>query len=210
MLKIDFHVHTHYSECAIDSPKTIIKMAIKKKLDGLAIIDHNNFRGYLEAKKIKSNLILIPGIEISTKDGHLIALGITKKFPKKKSAQETISMIKDEGGLALIPHPFDYLRNCIGYNIKYLKPDLIEVYNGNNRTPLGNFLAKQFVQNRNIGITAGSDSHSARELGSTYTIVENGSVDDILSNIVNKKSQIYGKQVSLAVSMLRKIRSKLR
>jgi predicted metal-dependent phosphoesterase TrpH len=210
MLKIDFQVHTHYSKCALSSPKEIVKTAIKRNLDGIAITDHNSIKGYLQAKKIKSKLLIIPGIEISSKDGHIIGLGITKPLQKKKSAEETISMIKDQGGVALIPHPFDYVRNCIGCRIKYLKPDLIEIYNSNMVIPFGNYLAERFAKSNNYGTTAGTDAHSKLELGYAYTIVEDGSIEDILSHLIKRRSKTYGRLIPLHLSLQRKLRAKFR
>ncbi|MHA1409677.1 MAG: PHP-associated domain-containing protein [Candidatus Odinarchaeia archaeon] len=210
MLKIDFQVHTHYSKCAISSPKEIIKAALQRNLDGIAITDHNTNKGYFNAKKTRSKLLIIPAIEVSSKDGHIIGLGITDIIPKKEPAEVTIQKIKDAGGIALIPHPFDYLRNCVGSKLNYLKPDVIEVYNANMITPFGNYFAKKFAEKNSLGTTAGSDAHSSLELGYAYTLVEDGSIDDILSYLIKQKAKTYGKLIPFHISFSRKIRAKIR
>ncbi len=210
MLKIDFHVHTHYSKCALSSPKDILKTAIKKKLNGLAITDHNTCKGYYKIRKIKTKLIIIPGVEIKTASGEIIGLGVTGEFNEVKTPEETIEIIHDLGGLALIPHPFDYLRSGIGLRIKYLKPDLIEVYNSGMMTPFGNRLAKEYVKNTRYGITAGSDAHIIGELGYAYTFVEDGGVDEILSSLVKTRKKYFGRLSPIHWLFLRKIRSKIR
>ena len=210
MLKIDFHVHTYYSKCAISSPKEILKTAVNKKLDGLAITDHDTCRGYYKIKKNKTNLILIPGVEIKTTGGHIIALGVSGEFNPIKTPEETIDMIRDLGGLALIPHPFDYLRGGLGLKIKMLHSDLIEVYNSGMMTPFGNLIASRYALKTGCGTTAGSDAHIAAELGSAYTLVEQGSLDDILSSIVKNRNPYFGKPSPIHWRFLRKIRSKFR
>ncbi|WEU40954.1 MAG: PHP domain-containing protein [Candidatus Odinarchaeum yellowstonii] len=210
MLKIDFHVHTYYSKCALSGPKDILKTAVAKKLNGLAITDHNTCKGYYKIRKIKTKLIIIPGVEIKTTGGDIIGLGVTGEFNGVKTPEDTIDVIHDLGGLALIPHPFDYLRSGVGLKIRELKPDLIEVYNSGMLTPFGNRLAQYYVKNTSYGITAGSDAHIVGELGSAYTLVEEGSVDDILSSLVKTRKKYVGRLSPPHWLLLRKIRSKLR
>ncbi|MHA1835840.1 MAG: PHP-associated domain-containing protein [Candidatus Odinarchaeia archaeon] len=214
MLKIDFHVHTHYSKCAISSPKEIIKFAIKKNLEGIAITDHDSVKGLKKALKLKPKILIIPGIEVNSLNGDIIGLGIQERIPQKRSVEETIEMIRDAGGLALIPHPFDILRNSIGFKLlkitPKIKPDLIEIYNSNMLTPFGNLLAERYCNTNNYKTTAGSDAHSCWEVGSAYTYVENGTVDDVLNYIIKHKAKFYGTPPDLKFTLLRKIRSKFR
>ncbi len=209
-MKIDFHVHTYYSKCALSSPEDILKTAVKKKLNGLAVTDHNTCKGYYKMRKIKTELLIIPGVEIKTTSGDIIGLGVTGEFKDVKTPEATIEIIHDLGGLALIPHPFDYLRNGIGLKIKDLKPDLIEVYNAGMMTPFGNRLAQEYVKHTSYGVTAGSDAHIIGELGAAYTLVEEGSVDDILSSLVKNRKKYFGRLSPIHWLLLRKIRSKIR
>ena len=80
MIKLDLHVHSQYSEDGAGSPKDIIRSLKKKGLQGMVITDHNTVKGSLKAVKIApKDFIVIPGIEISTADGHMLALNIEKK-----------------------------------------------------------------------------------------------------------------------------------
>ena len=119
MIKLDLHIHSMYSEDGIGSPKEIIKSLKKKGLQGMAITDHNNIEGSIESLKIApKDFIVIPGIEISTSDGHILALNIKKKIPRKLSIEETVDIIIDEGGIPIIPH---LLRNMSGIKKTKLK-----------------------------------------------------------------------------------------
>ena len=114
-MKIDCHCHTIYSKHwfwgydALNTPLEMIKAAIKKGLDGLAITDHNTVKGSLVGKKVAKkykNFILITGCEIRTKSCEVIALGIKENISPNLSLEETIEKIHDLGGIAVIPHPF--------------------------------------------------------------------------------------------------------
>ncbi len=86
MIKLDLHIHSQYSEDAIGSPKDIIKSLKKKGLQGMAITDHNTVEGGLKAVKIApKDFIVIPGIEISTADGHMLALNVEKNIARNLS-----------------------------------------------------------------------------------------------------------------------------
>jgi len=132
MIKLDLHVHSKYSEDGIGSPKEIIKSIKKKGLHGMAITDHNNIEGCIKTLKLATkDFIVIPGIEISTLDGHILALNVKKKIPWKLSIEETIDRITDEGGLPIAPHLFRNMSGIKKTKLKILqkKIQVIEVFN---------------------------------------------------------------------------------
>jgi len=200
-MRIDTHVHTIYSKHwfwgfdSLNTPLEMIKFAIKKGLDGLAITDHNTVKGSLVAKKAAKrfkNFIIITGSEIKTKEGEIIGLNIKKDVPLNLSIEETIEKIHDLGGIAIAPHPFgSYIfRRCAGENS--LKADAIEVYNStltNKQNNKAFTLAKKFKK----AMTAGSDAHSVREVGNAGIIFNGNPIDAILKN----KVKIFGKRTSI-------------
>ena len=210
MAKFDLHIHTHYSKCGVDSPKTIVKMAISRKLDGIAITDHNTTAGALQAMRNSQGLTVIPGIEVSTKDGEILGLGITQRLPEERSAQETIDLIRDKGGIAVIPHPFDFLRGGIGFKIRRLKFDAMEVYNSNLVFPFANRLARRIANKVGYPTTAGSDAHIGTAVGNAYTIVHETDVEDILEAIRKNRTEVYGRQTCFLTKVRRKALSMLR
>ncbi len=107
MLKLDLHVHSQYSEDASGSPKEIMDFLKKKGLNGMAITDHNSIKGSLEALKLKpKDFVIIPGMEISTADGHILALNVKKEIQRELSVEETVEKILDQGGVPVVPHLF--------------------------------------------------------------------------------------------------------
>lgn len=112
MIKLDLHIHSQYSEDGSGSPKEIIKILKKKGLQGMAMTDHNNIEGSLNSIKVApKDFIVIPGVEISTLDGHILALNVRENIKRERSVEETIDKINDIGGTPIVPHIF---RNLSG------------------------------------------------------------------------------------------------
>nr|MDO8100732.1 PHP domain-containing protein [Candidatus Njordarchaeota archaeon] len=198
-LKLDLHTHTWYSQDGIHPPTLVLQAAAIKGLSAIAITDHNTVKGLEQAKKFRSKVLMIPGIEVDTKEGHLVGLGVDNEIKPWRTATETIETIKDAGGIVVVPHPFDFLRRGIGLRVKGLKIDAIEVMNSRTNTPLSNALAERLAKNMNSPVTAGSDAHIAEEVGSSYIVIkdkENFSADTILKTLTStehNQSRIVGK-----------------
>ena len=192
MLKLDLHIHSKYSEDATGSPKDIIKILQKKGLQGMAITDHNTVEGGLKALKVKpKEFIVIPGVEISTKDGHMLALNVTENIKKHLTAEETVEKIIDTGGLPVVPHLF---RNMSGIKKEKLrnirtKISTIEVFNSCS-LPQTNLKTAKIAKEYGLGGTGGSDAHDPIYAGYAYTTVDNSdiNIDSILSEINKKKT----------------------
>ncbi len=199
-MKIDCHVHTIFSRHAfwgsdaLNTPLDMIKAAMKKGLDGLAVTDHNTVRGSLVAKKLarRFKFLIITGSEIKTKEGEIIALGIKENVPIELTIEETVEKIHELGGIAIAPHPFGsfIFRRCTGR--KGLMADAIEVYNS-TLTKGQNKKALDMAQLFKKSITAGSDAHSSRNVGNAGVMVNGDPIEDILKNRV----EIFGKHTSI-------------
>lgn len=211
MLKIDLHIHSNYSDDGKGSPEEIIKVVKKKGLDGLAITDHNTVKGGLEALKFASaDFVIIPGVEISTYDGHIIALNVKENIPKGLTASETVDKILDVNGVPIVPHLF---RNMSGIKEKKLqnikdKIDAIEVFNSCS-LPQSNLKTAKIAKKYNLGGTGGSDSHEPKYAGDSYTIIDSTdlSLESIISNIEKKKTWGEGKTLPLSYRQERMTRS---
>ena len=192
MLKLDLHIHSQYSDDGQGSPKFIIKSLQKKGLNGMAITDHNTIEGSLKALKVApKDFIVIPGIEISTKDGHIIALNVKEDISRNLSVEETIDNIIDLGGLAIVPHLF---RNMSGIKKEKLKKihtkiPAIEVYNSCS-LPKTNIKTAKIAKDLSLGGTGGSDSHDLVYVGYAYTTVDTTdmNINTIISEINKKKT----------------------
>ncbi|MEM2899900.1 MAG: PHP domain-containing protein, partial [Thermoplasmata archaeon] len=124
----DFHIHSGYSFDALMKPEKIIRIAKKKKLDGVAITDHNTIKGSIEAAKMTKNqdFIVISGTEIATDYGDIIGLYIDEEI-RARRCLEVIDEIHTQGGLVVLPHPY---KGHILNDEVLSRIDLIEVFNG--------------------------------------------------------------------------------
>ncbi|MCW3975281.1 MAG: PHP domain-containing protein [Candidatus Bathyarchaeota archaeon] len=175
--KLDIHVHTTNSSDSCINLETIPEILDKKGLDGLAITDHDKITKY----DIKEKIVL-QGAEISTINGHLIALNIKKNINSGMSMGRTINEVHSQGGIAIIAHPYNFPQNC---NLKKLdiRPDGIEVLNARVMfCNISTSLSKRMAVKLSIPMTGGSDSHIPDTVGDSYTIVEaeSDSIDDII------------------------------
>jgi predicted metal-dependent phosphoesterase TrpH len=202
MLKLDLHLHSEYSGDGMGSPEEIIKILKKKGLDGMAITDHNNIEGSLKAIKIApKDFIVIPGIEISTSNGHIIALNVREAIQRELSVEETVDKILDLGGIPIVPHLY---RNMSGINKDNLmkirsKVSVIEVFNSCS-VPLTNLKIAKLAKELKLGGTGGSDSHNPKYVGCGYTTIDTTdfNVDTIISEIYKKKTWGEGETLPLS------------
>ncbi len=182
-LTLDLHVHTNYSHDGCDSVEKIVDSAIAKKLDGIAICDHDTMEGFFGARKYVADnelgLIIIPGIEITTSKGHLIVLGVEEGIAKGLSPGETIRIArqkekKNSTVVIIAPHPYHPFRHSIGDLCMHseLDIDAIEIFNSRYFSGVANEIARRKAARKNIIAVAGSDAHSAECVGLATVEVE--------------------------------------
>lgn len=216
-LKIDLHVHTHYSRDCSTTLEDIISFSKKKRLSGVAITDHDTVEGALRLLNMESNgLIVIPGIEVSTDEGHVLGLNVTTPIPWGLSAKETIDKIHEAGGIAIAAHPSTMFKSGIGLGRKLdcYGFDAVEVINS-SLFPffLLTYLSKRSATRTGLPQTAGSDSHLPETIGLAYTIFEDpepeSSVEGIVKAVTEGKIIPFGQPVPWRLR-LRKIAQEVR
>ena len=164
----DFHIHSKYSFDSIMSPKKIIKTAVKKNLDLIAITDHNTIKGGVEVKKASGNNIkVIVGAEIKTDIGDIIGFNLNNEI-KSINWEEVLDQIKAQGGLSMLPHPYRSHKNI--YEIAK-KVDFIEVWNARS-TIDQNEQAFNLAKKLKKKTLAGSDAHLYSEIGNVKIFVD--------------------------------------
>jgi hypothetical protein len=173
-LKVDFHVHSHFSPDGEMSPEEIVEMAKKIGLDARAVTDHNTIKGGQETEKIAKGLVIFTGSEIKTREGEIIGLNLKKDIPSDLSLTETCKLIKEQEGFVIVPHPFDRLRSGVGKSINKIIEyiDAVEVLNARSYFDKFNKNALDFAEENNLPKVAGSDAHFGMELGYAYTLVD--------------------------------------
>jgi hypothetical protein len=182
-LLIDLHCHSRFSADGVAEPEALVAEARVKGLNGFAITDHNTsacvdyFRehGFLNDEGTPVNgLLIIPGQEITTAEGHLLALGISLPDNLKGiPAAEAVKLIHERGGLAIPPHPYDFFRAGIREPVlETLDLDALEVFNAATTFKRYNKHAFNYAQRRGLPMTAASDAHDHAALGTAYSILE--------------------------------------
>ncbi|MEW5759131.1 MAG: PHP domain-containing protein [Candidatus Thermoplasmatota archaeon] len=199
-MKIDIHTHTLYSGDSKTKPIELVKYSRKVGLDGIAITDHDNVKGCLECEKINSDIIVLPGVEVSCKEGHILAIGIKENIEKKLSLIETMEKIRDLGGIVIIPHPYRFLTGVLrnsttavkNFSEKHKKDiKCIEVING-RCTIKENRKALSFAEKFGLSKVGGSDAHEISEVGKAYTNVNANGKEDVLQAIEKGKCSPLG------------------
>lgn len=181
-LKFDLHAHSWYSADGVSDPEEMIRMARVRGLNGFAITDHNTCecvdyflkQGYMrEDGEPVDGILIIPGQEVTTAQGHLLALGITLPDLRMRPAQEVVKIIHEKGGLAIPPHPYDLFRAGIREQVlDELDIDALEVFNAATTMKRYNRMAFDYAQSKGHPMTSSSDSHHAEALGTAYTVLD--------------------------------------
>ncbi len=204
---IDLHTHSFFSGDGVSSPEELIAAAREKGLHGFAMTDHNTCDAiaYMLEKGLMredglpvDGFLVIPGVEVTTADGHLLCYGTTLPFLKGIPAGEVCHVIHEHGGLAVPPHPYDLFRAGIRQNVlEEIAIDAIEVFNAATTLKRYNRQAFEYAQMKKLPMVAGSDAHHAVAIGTAYTILHTNdfSVKGILKQVL-KGAELNQKYLS--------------
>ncbi len=196
-LRIDLHVHTTYSYDSLIAPKDLIFYAKKRGLDGVAITDHDRIDGALKIAK-ETDFLIVPGIEISSLNGHIIGLNVDELVPPKLSVDETLDRIHEAGGIAVACHPITFFKESLKGHISS-RFDAIEVINA-SAFPFNYSVRRSEEIASRLGLVrvAGSDAHYGPEIGYAYTLVaaESG-VDEVVNAIRKGLCSPHGKAIPI-------------
>jgi predicted metal-dependent phosphoesterase TrpH len=196
MLRYDLHLHSRYSPDGTLGVADIVRIARKRGLDGIAITDHDTIRGGLEAVKLKPEGIdVICGCEVNTDRGDVIGLFLTEEI-KSRGHVAVIEEIHAQGGVAIVPHPFDSIRGSAFWlsDRDASLIDAVEVINARCVFRRSNSAADRYADRYTIAKTGGSDAHFGAEIGNAGTLVEEGT--GVAEAISRRKTMAFGKTSS--------------
>ncbi len=150
-------------------PAELIDRCLEMKINCLAIADHGTIAGGQHLQKIAPFSIIVAE-EILTTDGEIMGMFLGEEIPNNLPAFETVHLIKEQDGIVCIPHPFDPMRSSAIKNMKLLEQlmpfiDVIEAFNARSIFDSSQKKAIQLASRFNKTVSAGSDAHSAAEIG---------------------------------------------
>ena len=173
LIEVDLHMHTDHSPDCATPVEVLLETARDRGLGAIAITDHNEVSGALEARRIAErmgDLKVIVAEEVKTAEqGEVIGLFLEQKIAKGMTMAETIAAIRAQGGLVYVPHPFDRFHSVPDYEhlLEMVEEiDILEVFNPRVALTSFNEEAERFARKYRIVPGAGSDSHVAQGLGS--------------------------------------------
>lgn len=213
MLSTDLHIHTSCSKDGESTVMQVLSAAASAGLDAIAITDHDTMQAHAIARTIDTDILIIPGVEISTREGHLIALGIETKPDQGLPILETIQMVRDEGGITILPHPFHRYRHGAALKCpeSFRAADAIEVYNSRYVIPHANQRAMRLAYKLGKPAVAGSDAHNARFVGYGRTLIDaEKNIDDVLEAIVKGKTKPAGRKTPVRIYTKQSLRNSWR
>jgi len=194
-LKVDLHIHTHYSHDSTITPKELLTFAKKRELDAVAVTDHDTIEGALKMSTDKEFLV-IPGIEVTTKNGHVLGLDIHEQIQPMLDVRATIRKIHEAGGIAIAAHPTALYRGKLR-NHMTREFDAVEVINASSIPfSFSNRINRKLAEELNLPQTAGSDAHYAPEIGMAYCEIEtNLEKEEIIAAIKSGKTAACGRAI---------------
>lgn len=200
-VRLDLHVHSRYSP---DSSLTLEEIADRIRaagLEGFALTDHNTVAGHAALRELadrRRDLLLVPGVEVSAAEGHLLAYGIDTAPPAHRPVAETVRWVRDRGGEAVLAHPFRWTHGVGASCARGADVRAIETVNGQS-SPRANRSAARVATARGLGATGGSDAHTPDGLGRAYTILAAApaTVDDLLEAVRRGGTRADGASLDL-------------
>ncbi len=215
--KADLHIHSNYSDGRPSIEEILDYVQKKTDLDVIAIADHDTMEGYFKAvelmKRKQYRFQLIPAEEVTSKEGHILALFIKEPIKAGLTAHNVLKQIHEQGGIAIAAHPFQHVRirnpympmmDGVGFMTLIKEKDLltgVEVVNG---TPtLGEENLKAAFVNRTYLFkceTGSSDAHIVEAIGKGYTLFEGRSAEDLKYALKHHQTQpMYDKWTLFAL-----------
>lgn len=193
-MKVDLHTHSHASPDGSLTEVDYRKVLESRKLDCIAVTDHNTVSFALELHQKLGNKIIV-GEEITTLDGEIIGLYLKNAVKPAMSAADTVAAIKKQGGLVYIPHPFETVRKGItAEKLDSIARDVDIIETGNGRAVFQNKSkqAKAWAAKHQTPRAASSDSHGRHGWTRTYSVIPAMPTRETLPKLLAKATRTVG------------------
>lgn len=185
MIRADLHVHTKYSQDSSIGPKTLVdQLFAHSSVKAVAVTDHNTVQGYDKVQELAKpfkDILIIPGVEITTPEGDLLVLGVAELPPRPWNVRDVIDFARRNGGAVIVAHP--YREYGLGSLARNYDVDAVEVLNWSIPSHL-NRLAENLAREMRCPGVAGTDAHNVDELWTVCTEIQASlDVDEILRSM---------------------------
>ena len=173
-MNYDLQVHTDASPCSATPPEDVAEAAANAGLDGIVVTDHDTLANVDAVRAAAPNALdVISGVEVTTTQGHLLGIDVTEA-PPQTDPLSVVDHIHDQGGVAVLSHPFDSLRQYYDRDLDDLAAavDGAEVENSRCVRESFNRQARAYATHHGLAMTGGSDGHFPREVGRASTEFE--------------------------------------
>jgi predicted metal-dependent phosphoesterase TrpH len=206
--KADLHIHTSLGDGLASVQQIFDFVENYTDLDVIAITDHDDNRGALQAleliEKRKYRFQVIPGNEITTRQGHLLALFVTQEFPMLKSLEWSMAAVHEAGGMLIAPHPLSWLTTSIrekalltAHESKYPFHG-IETFNPSYAGQVSHKRVKELNSTiLHLPEFGGSDAHALSMIGKGFTMFPGRTIEDLLQAIKDSTTQAGGTFMNL-------------
>ena len=208
MLSVELHAHSALSHDGRDPVDLLLEQAAAVGLDALAVTDHDEIDASIDAaeRAAEYGLVGIVGMEVTTAAGHVLAFGIDDLIPSGLDFAETLDRIHADGGIAVVPHPFQKTRHGVAAHVSeeaLASADAIEAYNSRLFTGRANRRAERFALRNGLPTTAGSDAHISEMVGQAVTEVDVDERDAsaILRAVADGRTSVVGRRTPWRVSL---------
>jgi predicted metal-dependent phosphoesterase TrpH len=202
--RADIHMHTTASDGFSSVEAVLNHIAQRGTLDVIAITDHDVLDSSLWAYNHRANypFEIVPGVEVSSAEGHVLALWVTQPIAKGMSLKDTVGAIHKQGGMAILAHPFEVLV-CSEAPFRYLRNpeyiresgvDAIEIHNAGAFTPGNNILARRLAKQLRMTAVGNSDGHSLRAIGRGVTYFKGKTAADFRAALVSGETAVEGRR----------------
>ncbi|CUS03405.2 protein of unknown function [Candidatus Promineifilum breve] len=171
MALFDLHMHSRHSFDGLMAPAHIVRIARRRGLAGIAVSDHNTIAGGLEAVAANHDpdFLVIVGAEMQTEVGDILGLFLTREITSRQS-MEVVADIHDQGGIAILPHPYAHHQNLTPALLGCL--DGVEIYNGRDKRDYAVQTYAEYANPYRLATVANSDAHLYWEIGRACTLLD--------------------------------------
>jgi predicted metal-dependent phosphoesterase TrpH len=210
MGQADLHMHTNLS----DGKPTVTELLDfvaqhRPYLNAIAITDHDTLDASLWAYEQREHYAfdIIPGVEVSSRDGHVIALWVTSSIKQNMNLADTVAAIHELGGIAVLAHPIHpFLAEHIEQALRIIRNpqvlvesgvDAVETHNAGICGTGCNWLAAWFAHNMGLAVTSGSDAHTLGAIGTGRTLFYGSTAEDLRTALQTRQTTVRGSAWSM-------------